>query len=135
MGKKVFLVSSGCYSAYKVEAIFTIRKKAEAYIKNIKKAYNGYNDIEEIELDKEFKKIKYSLWHVEMEKNGKVIDCKEMITRIDREGIDIDIDYYIDVCNDGHFYVDAKDETHAIKIANEKRAYLVANEAWEQTEL
>lgn len=44
--KKVYIVTSGCYSDYIIDAIFSTRELAEEYIDN----GNGYNDSEIIEL-------------------------------------------------------------------------------------
>lgn len=130
--KEMYLVSSGSYSDYKVEAIFTTLEKAEAYIKGFKKnddcySDDGYNDIKKIRVNPSFKQIVYILWLVEMEKNGEVIDCEKLDTRPMHGD-------YIDFCDTGYFVVDAIDKESAIKIANERRAYLIANEAWKETE-
>lgn len=49
----VYLVTSGCYSDYRLDAIFSTREKAQKYI-NIRKREENYwdpNDIEEWTLD------------------------------------------------------------------------------------
>lgn len=51
---KVYIVTSGCYSDYGIEACFTTKEKAQEYINNSKKTKDySYSDIgiEEYELD------------------------------------------------------------------------------------
>lgn len=51
---KVYIVTSGCYSDYGIEACFSTKEKAQEYINNSKKTKNySYRDIgiEEYELD------------------------------------------------------------------------------------
>jgi len=47
--KKVYAVSSGSYSDYRVNAIFSTKELAEEFMRYIPD--NDYNDIEEYEID------------------------------------------------------------------------------------
>lgn len=63
---KVYLVTSGCYSDYSVDAVFSTREKAEAYIENYneRSIYDGdFNEIKEYDMDAplETHKILYSV--------------------------------------------------------------------------
>jgi len=122
---KIYLVSSGTYSDFKIDALFSNIEKAEAYINGFGKGYFGYNDIKEFDIDPEAKLVKNSMWTVWMHKNGFVEGCAIIYNRSDilEKGYSIN-------GNKAMFTVDAKDEEHAIKIANEIRVYLIANEAW-----
>lgn len=49
--KKIYLVTSGEYSDYGVDAVFTTRKKAQDYIDSLGDDSNSYYDIELYDLD------------------------------------------------------------------------------------
>ena len=48
---KVFIVTSGSYSDYQIEAVFSTKEKAEEYIQNA--CIDDVNDIEEYEMDEQ----------------------------------------------------------------------------------
>jgi len=125
---KVYIVTAGCYSEKSIEAVFTSKKKANEYVKGFSKGWDGFNDIEKFEADPEFEIVKNKLYEVSMDKDGKVENAFVMNSRSGN----------IEDCSfqDGKwcFYCDAKNKKHAIKIANEKRAYLIASDAWEAKE-
>ena len=121
---KVFIVSSGSYSDYHILGIYSTREKAE----HAKKLYASDNEIEEFNLD-EIPNVPPGLflYGVHMNKNGDVKEAK----------ITYAADEYLEwhpfsgygepvVC----FNVFAEDEAHAIKIANEKRIQLIAENIW-----
>lgn len=138
--KKVYAVSSGSYSDYRVDAIFSSRKLAEDFIATIKD--NNYNDIEEYEIDPPTVDLicrGYSVWRVHMLKDGTT-------ERVERMGND-----KYDVMNIGHAIwertkapayqgkgipdiltstVWAKTKRQAIKIVNEKRTQMIAEGKW-----
>lgn len=65
--KKVYVVSSGSYSDYKVEAIFSTKKLAEEFETLVPDL--DYNDIEEYEFDPptaDLIKRGYSIWRIHM---------------------------------------------------------------------
>ena len=129
---KVYIVTNGEYSDYHIVNVFSDKGKAEKYVK----AIYGINDevcIEEYDVDKYPKQIDKKLkhWWVEMLKNGEVDGC--MVSDSHKYS---DCRYYI-LNNFMTEHVDylnvfcwAKDKQHAIKIANEKRAMLVASNLW-----
>src|SRR5688500_6668033 len=139
---KVFAVTSGDYSSYSVNAVFSTREKAEKYINHIKKGseykdyilYSDYN-IEEYNLDpvpdwvyRENRKM----YMVQMHKDGKVRQVftydpayAERWTFTDFSTWDKDKNSPCLCMN-----VWAKNKDHAVKIVNEKRAQLLANELW-----
>lgn len=138
--KKVFAVSSGSYSDYRIDAIFTTRGKAKAYMEAVPD--DDYNDIEEYELDPpvtDLIKRGYSIWLVHMLIDGTTerVEQRELSS------------YY--VSNLGHSIwrrskapaykgtgtpdiltstVWAKDSEQAIKIVNEHRTQMIANNQW-----
>lgn len=136
---KIYLVTSGCYSDYSVDAVFSTRKLAEEFINAIS---DNSADIEEYELDPKIaSKIKqgYSVWLVHMLKNGDV----EYTNRRDNDLYNVtSISQYIWWRTQAPAYkgkgipdllvstVWAKTEKQAIKITNEKRTEMIATGKW-----
>ena len=138
---KIYAVNSGCYSDYRVDALFSTRKKAERYMAGIKDG--DYNDIEEYELDPDTIDLiakGYSVWRVHMLKDGST----ERVERTDNDKYDIS-------CAPSHTiwrrstapafrgqgiqdiltsHVWSKTEKAAIKIVNEHRAQMIASGEW-----
>jgi hypothetical protein len=138
--KKIYAVSSGSYSDYRVDALFSSRKLAEEFMSLVND--NDYNDIEEYELDPptaNLIKRGYSVWRVHMLKDGTT-------ERVERMGND-----KYDVTNIGHSIwertkapayrgkgipdiltstVWAKTGKQAVKIVNEKRTQMIAEGKW-----
>ena len=138
--KKVYAVNSGEYSDYRVNAIFSTKEKAEAFMRAV--PHNDYNHIEEDEIDPptvDLIRRGYSLWRVLMLRNG---DVEEAHTRtVELYSVD-DVGAHIwrrskapahkgtntpDVLEST---VWAKTEQQAIKITNERRAQMIANGEW-----
>ena len=139
--KQVFAVSSGSYSDYRVNAIFSSRELAKEYMAAV--SNSDYNEIEVYELDPPTVDLLlrgYSVWRVLMLHDG----TTETVTRTDN-------DYYyvedvprhwlwertkapayegtgIPDALDSHVW--AKTEQQAIKIVNEKRAQMIADGRW-----
>jgi hypothetical protein len=68
--KKVYLVTSGSYSDYGVEAVFSTRELAKEWINGSKGDY----DIEEYDLDNmEHKRRQYTLLRVDFDKSAELI--------------------------------------------------------------
>lgn len=130
--KKIYIVTFGEYSEYTIEACFDKKKLAKKYIKG----YPHYNKIEEHPLNPDIYKVKHKMFFVIMDKKGKVrhceicydrkISCKldYMSIQIPGSSVPIGDAQLMVVC-------DAKDKTHAIKITNEKRVQLIANDTWD----
>lgn len=119
MMKTIYIVTSGCYSDYSIDAVFSTKEKAEAYIVSLNEPKDKYgpSQIEEYELDEDGDYLvsggKY--WDVEMDKEGNVVDVK-----LGRHSAK---DGWWN-CYSQIFYVGsiaARDAEHAVKIANEKR--------------
>lgn len=124
--KKIYVVTAGCYSDYHICAIFSTKEFAEKYIK-----INGGDNprIEEYEINayNDLLNKNYKMFTVFMDKDGNSeIRVNEYLSDqpnhvwffkaelVDKLGIN----------------VIAKNEKHAIKIVNEKRIQLIANEMW-----
>lgn len=122
---KVYILSTGEYSDSHIVGIFSTRENAELVSKTDERFY-----IEECELDGlvDIAKQGFNVYHIIMNKNGDV-SYKGV------EGLDYALDYekpslLINTQGNLNCTVLAKSYEHAIKITNEKRAYLIANNMW-----
>lgn len=135
----MYLVSKGCYSDYSVLGIYSTKEKAKLAAKLYSDSWDEAQ-VEEYELDVIPEHPPGKLfWSVVMNKDGdtfgsrfrgnkegvqrEAADRSEWRTKEDRwvEPYSADQDGWV------VFYVWAEDETTAIKVANERRAFLVAN--------
>ena len=132
--EKVYVVTDGEYSDFHIEAIFSTREKAEAFLNSRKK--NVYDDwaLHEYPLDyPDFIANKiangYKLFKVVMDRGGNTISIGEgNITSLENEFQD-GFGWGSKI---GEFSttVFAHDEQHAVKIANERRVQLIASGEW-----
>lgn len=126
MEKKTYIVTSGEYSSYGIDAVFTTKEKAVEYVEQ-----NGTNyNIEEYNLDEEVEK-KTQLWHIEF--------CIEDEKLLAANPTSYNRNKVVDTCNIAdylrmykkyyiNFYVDADSMDRAVKIARERFAAVKANE-------
>ena len=126
MEKKIYIVTSGQYSDYGIDAVFTTKRKAVDYVEQHGTNYN----IEEYNLDEEVEK-KTQLWDIVFcVEDGKLYEANP--TSYNRNEI-------VDTCNisdylrwDGKcyisFYVDADSMDRAVKVAIDRFAAVKANE-------
>ena len=119
----IFLITSGSYSDYQFHAAFTDKELAEKYVKSFGLSNNF--SIERCKLNPHTKEVNenYKPYEIKMTKKGKCL----------RVAITDDCSYFDNrFTYDNHLVLSlfAKDETHAIKIANEKRAQLIAANLW-----
>jgi len=132
---KIFIVTSGAYSDYHINAVFSTKENAEKYNKLY--ANGDFEDIEEFEVDDEMALInrirdeKITIYLVCMDRDGNIKETikespsislvEELLTGKQKPVLYADC---MDMC------VIAKDEKHAIKIVNEKRTQMIANNEW-----
>lgn len=117
--KTVFVVSRGSYSDYRVEGIFTTRKKAE--LANTLWQGNGVQEWTLNEIP--WRPPGMFMWEVTMDSEG----CASRATMIEADG---NHDTWTAWDGEAHFRMWAKTERAAIKIANERRQWLLANNLW-----
>lgn len=121
--KTVYLVTRGSYSDYHVCCVCSTMKKAE-YAKRL---YNADNDIEPYDVNHFMGHPVGTLWYeVTMDRDGNVSKCK-----IENPEWANDVEWK--PYGDGNrvtFFMWAKTDKHAIKIANERRVALIASEQW-----
>lgn len=125
---KIYIVTSGSYSDYHICSVFSTKKDANGFVGSFAKdKYDNFR-VEEYELD-EFKdqiKNHRSLYFVRMKENGDTLEIEKRST------------FYRDGCCENMFDVEknlimevwADDEKHAVKIVNEKRVQLIAENKW-----
>lgn len=140
MANKVFIVTSGSYSSYRIERVFSSLKQAKVYVKRLQEirgtAYS-WNDlaIETYlvnEVQEEWMQGKYAVWHVFFDGKGNLM--RTYITDDDKV---VDEVVYLEEFKDPkgvvlreetlRIVVKAKDEAGAIKIAAEKRGMWLAH--------
>lgn len=125
--KTIYIVTEGEYSDYRICAVFDNKELAQKYIKatTSNSRWSDEKEIEEWPLN-ELKKG-YKFFAVNMGKNGnstvEEANCiwgPRFFKQYNEEFLKMN--------------VMAKDEKHAIKIVNEKRVQLIANDMWGKTE-
>lgn len=129
MNKTIYIVTSGEYSDYKIEAVFTDESVADDFA-----ADGPDRQVEEWGVDDYRKRGDRRVGHyVAIARDGSVLDARAL--PFDGEPTTFDGPCY----NPEYFFTDrglvglhvwARDEKHAIKIVNEKRTQLIANNEW-----
>ncbi len=126
----IYLVSDGSYSDYSVLGLYSTMEKAE-YARTLYAAENG---IEKIELDDLPPHPPGELaWSVMISDNGDVYRVSQ-IAPYDDTYVGIKSyrhDAWQDRKSGRSFYLWARDEAHAIKIATEKRREMLAMGTWQ----
>ena len=120
---KVYVVTSGSYSDYRIEEIFAKKDDAEA----LAAVLSDGNEVDEWEVNKRRVVPLWSLW---MKGNGDSDDdyCSPYANTDDKEAI---------YCYDDdsvHFDVLADSLERAIKVANERRAIILSQNLWGDNE-
>lgn len=127
---KIYSVSKGEYSDYRVMALYSNKEYAEEVCNRIS-GYSKYERpfVEEFTLDENLEILKkgYNIYFLRMDREGNASEIEAT------DAIDNIWDWGFDIHNKLYMYVLAKDEKHAIKIVNDKRAELIANNEWEVT--
>lgn len=123
INKKIYIVTCGNYSNYRIVGVFSNRKKAKRAVSLCSDDFDKAI-IEVWILNKELPFPKDMLpWEVRMDKQGNLLSIGN-----------INYEYFKESTSFGNnntvvnFKIIAKDEDHAIKIANEKRVHLIVNE-------
>lgn len=140
MKKKVYVVTSGEYSDFGIEQVFSTKEKAQNFI-DLSKEYGNDNinyEIDEYDLDPivkvpHYHKFKY-FYFVEMDKEGNIKHCNKthldiMNPEVEKEMVYLTNDYLSkkSVLN---AIINANDKEHAIKIMGEKRTKILAANRW-----
>lgn len=136
--RKVYAVTSGSYSDYRINAIFSSRGRADAFM--LAFPSRDYNDVEEYELDPpeaDFVARGYSLWSVLMLRNG-AVEQAERLPNIPGVLAPRILKRPQSAAYQGQCILQssvwAKTRAHAILIANETRIRMIANGEWDETD-
>jgi hypothetical protein len=126
--KYTYIVTSGEYSDYRINAVFDTKQLAEKYISSFKSSGYDSPEIEVHNLNPYKEEITkgYFAFFVRMTKEG---ECKDVHISTSSYGFD-NPNAGFDVNDNMYVHVFAKDEKHAIKITNEKRTQLIALNKW-----
>jgi len=134
---KVFMVTSGRYSDYTVEGIFSTIDKAKAYMdyESRNTRYSKYNDIVEIEVDNVYNfsiRDGYKCYYGNMDEDGNIDDhgITSFSITDPTDNHMFENSYRIEYDKSMTFEIKTVSEEHAIKIANDKRAELIASNQW-----
>lgn len=121
----IYVLTSGSYSDYRVDGVYSTREMAQAVID---RGWGG--EIEEYELDElaDFLEKGLNCYWVEMQRNG---DSEVRASYPNNDGYEeLSLWAYepreYRLC----MRIVAKDEQHAVKIANERRMQLIASGEW-----
>ena len=124
---KLYMLTRGSYSDYRVFGIFSSRENAELYQRHVDKLdpvpYSEWNDIEEMQLDAGIAPLQAGLSYYcvcihKLTGNIVSVDTAD----------DTDISNYDREHEFGnlHFYMGARNEEHAVKIAADRRRQILA---------
>lgn len=122
MEKKIYVVTAGEYSDYRIEAVFSTEEKAYEYVQQ-----NGTDFcIEEYNLDEEVVK-ETKLWAIEFEIESNRNKHSSPVTNMELKDT-CKVTEYLSFKPYITFYVEAETMDRAIKIASERFASVKANE-------
>lgn len=122
---KIFVATEGYYSDYHIVAIFSTKELAEKFIGDV--TTNPFNEIELYDLDPFEEQLRQGLfaYYVRMDRQGNTTSA----VREDDVARPPEIEH-----GRGNLFISgdvwATDQQHAIKIVNEKRTQLIANNEW-----
>ena len=129
---ELYVVTSGSYSDYGVDAIFDKKELAQAFIKSFSDG-NDFNDIEVYALNPFEPEIKQGLkaYFVRINKDGETDPVEHLDNAYGfNEGDMLQMLSFTHNKDRLNVRCFAKDTDHAIKIANEKRAKIIALDRW-----
>lgn len=127
MSKIIYVVTSGDYSDYGIDGIFDNKELAQEFIDKFQSRYDKKR-IEEMPLNPAEKELRegYDWYMVRMAHDGSCLEVK-----IHNDSYDVlNPSEHFDARGNLYCTFFAKDEKHAVKITNEKRAQHIANNTW-----
>jgi hypothetical protein len=132
--RKVYLVTSGSYSDYGVDAVFDTREGAELFIATFRReSWMDAFEIEEWNLNPFEPQMRAGLlpFFVDMRRDGETIAVRAADAH-DTKFYAVPVVWNNDRHRHNHcaFVMMATDETHAVKIANERRVQMIAMNEW-----
>jgi len=141
--KKVYIVTSGCYSDYRIEGVFSTEEKAQEYIDGIA------NHIDKVTKEEDvgscYQNLDFEIAPAELDlfETFRANSCRRYQVSINKNGdcrVSEDYDKSVMICTATHhrelnglcIECWATDKQHAAKIANEIRTRLIANNEWSE---
>ncbi|MDD5288335.1 MAG: hypothetical protein PHY28_04405 [Dehalococcoidales bacterium] len=115
---KVYMVTDGCYSDFRVEALYSKKELADEHVRRLDSSDAA---VEEMELDQPIPDV---LINVSMAVDGTVINTYRDV------GDQFGFNGYSFMNRTFNWKVKTDDRERAIKVANEKRAQIIAANAW-----
>lgn len=129
--KTMYVVTSGDYSDYGINAIFDTKELAEKYVGCFNTGRWNEMRIEEWSLNPNEVKLKEGrkAYRVKMDKQGNIIEIEWVHSAYKfRDEMDDAVSFTVDQSMNCHCF--AKDKYHAVKIANERRVQYLAANSW-----
>ena len=116
----IYICTSGEYSDYGINAVFDKKELAEEFCSR----YGGYHRRWELNPKGKELRLGYRVYVVTMNKDGDTVEARETNFFADETTWGIR--------HDGLMYLTcwAKSDQHAVKIANEHRVQMIANNEW-----
>ena len=123
----IFVLTAGEYSDYRVLGVFSSKEKAEeVYAKREVTGRDYCHAVEEYFLDNDPNTPEgMKSCSVLMRRDGMVVDIK-----VDTNGGRLCLDAFFSKKLDRKFFMHARNEKHAVKIANERRTKMIAENRW-----
>jgi len=125
--KKVYVVTSGCYSDYGIVGIFSSPEMAQEYI-DLEKSLGKYSDLNEIEEwgldDLRPSKVHTRVW---MGADGTVDNIYQGVGTVDDAGFMCFTFFEPHLLT---WQVATDDKKRAVKVVNERRVIILANNEW-----
>jgi hypothetical protein len=123
-----YVVVTGHYSDYSIQGVFTDKLLAEKLVKMLNNQANEahYWAREDARIEKFFLNLsidEFQVTTVRMAKDGSVLEILHAVGRDTAS-------HNFDALNNLLWSIYGRDEQRAIKVANEKRAQLIANNLW-----
>ncbi len=147
--RTIYVVTSGCYSDYNIDAVFDDKELAELYIKQFggicddTDEYGSGPRIEEYEVNASAWLVRegYYSWTVRMREDGSTVAVEKHTDTKPDESVWFFRRYFVQPKGKRGYFEEygspvmltdvlAKDEQHAVKIANERRVRAIAENRW-----
>jgi hypothetical protein len=119
---KIYMVTDGCYSDFRVEALYSKKELADEHVRRLD---SGDASVEEMELDQPIPDI---LINVSMAADGTVTNTYRDV------GDKFGFARYSYRNRTFNWRVKTDDKERAIKVVNEKRAQIIAANVWRNNE-
>lgn len=132
MMTSVWMVTEGEYSDYRVVGVFSTEERAKKFVATFPRDSRWFThgqDIEEVPLDPALDQVNAGMlvYFVRMSRDGVASDVEHVSPRFTEPTY---LNWGWDVRGNLYMSVWATDPTHAVKIVNEYRAQLIANNEW-----